>query len=55
MRGTDTYLKDYTHYTGATLYTKLMDEWQESKRILEEQGEVKIYYLDGYEKREVTA
>ncbi len=55
MRGTDTYLKDYTHYTGGTLWSELMEEWKEAKRILEEQGEVKIYYLDEYKKKEVTA
>jgi hypothetical protein len=33
-----------------------LEDWKESRRILEEQGEVKIYYLDGYnKKKEVTA
>lgn len=55
MERRNTYLKDYSHYTGATLYTKLLDEWQESKRILEEQGDVKIYYLDDLKRKDVTA
>jgi len=52
----NTYLQDYSHFTGATLYTELLEDWKESRRILEEQGEIKIYYLDGYnKKKEVTA
>lgn len=46
MERHSTYLKDYSHYTGANLWTELLGEWQESKRILEEQGKVKIYNLN---------
>jgi hypothetical protein len=43
---TDTYLKDYTYLTGATVWTELWEELQLEKRILEEQGEVNIYNLN---------
>ncbi len=42
----DTYLKDYTFFTGATVGTELWEELQLDKRILEEQGEVITYNLN---------
>lgn len=45
MERHNTYLKNYSHYTGANMYTQLLDGWKESRRILEEQGEVKIYNI----------
>jgi hypothetical protein len=42
----DTYLKGYTFYTGATVWTELWEELQLEKRILEEQGEVITYNVN---------
>lgn len=49
MDRTNTYLKDYTFYTGATVGTELHEELQLDKRILEEQGEVITYNLKDLE------
>lgn len=42
----DTYLKGYTFYTGANVWTELYEELQLEKRILEEQGEVITYNVN---------
>lgn len=45
MQRLDTYLKDYTYLTGATVATELYEELELERRILEEQGECITYNL----------
>lgn len=43
---TNTYLKDYTYLTGATVWTELYEELELERRIIEEQGECITYNLN---------